>query len=183
MGAIMPFSPRVPILLCVAVIAGVLGFWGWMGRAVPMPPSPLAAGEKLPCVSYAPFREGQSPLNRAVTIPEAQIDEDLAQLAKITGCVRTYSVELGLDKVAQLARKHGLKVFQGIWLGSNPAQNRAEIDAGVALAQKYPDTISALVVGNEVILRGELSAGDISTILRDVKARVGAVPVTYACPP
>ncbi|OYX11362.1 MAG: beta-1,6-glucan synthase [Rhizobiales bacterium 32-66-8] len=176
----MPFSPRVPILFCVAVLAGVCAFWGWMGLPVQMPPSPLAAGEKLPCVSYAPFREGQSPLNRAVTIPEAQIDEDLAQLAKITGCVRTYSVELGLDKVVPLARKHGLKVFQGIWLGSNPAQNRAEIDAGVALAQKYPDTISALVVGNEVMLRGELSAADISTILRDVKARVGAVPVTYA---
>ena len=176
----MPFSPRVPILFCVAVLAGVCAFWGWMGLPVQMPPSPLAAGEKLPCVSYAPFREGQSPLNRAVTIPEAQIDEDLAQLAKITGCVRTYSVELGLDKVVPLARKHGLKVFQGIWLGSNPAQNRAEIDAGIALAQKYPDTISALVVGNEVMLRGELSAADISTILRDVKARVGAVPVTYA---
>ncbi len=181
----MPFSLRspgvaLPSLLLVAVLVLIAGFWAWMGRPVPMPPSPLAVGEKLPCVSYAPFREGQSPLNGGTFIPEAQIDEDLAQLAKVAACVRTYSVELGLDKVAPLARKHGLKVFQGIWLSSNQAKNRTEIEEGLALAKAYPDTIAALVVGNEVILRGELSAADISTILREVKSRAGGVPVTYA---
>ena len=181
----MPFSLRspgvaLPAFLLVAVLVLTAGFWAWMGRPVPMPPSPLAAGEKLPCVSYAPFREGQSPLNGGTFIPEAQIDEDLAQLAKVAACVRTYSVELGLDKVAPLARKHGLKVFQGIWLSSNQAKNRTEIEEGLALARAYPDTIAALVVGNEVILRGELSAADISTILREVKSRAGGVPVTYA---
>lgn len=181
----MPFSLRspglaLPALLLVAVLALVAGFWAMVGRPVAMPPSPLAAGEKLPCVSYAPFREGQSPLNGGTFIPEAQIDEDMAQLAKITACVRTYSVELGLDKVAPIARKYGLKVFQGVWLSSDQAKNRKEIDAGVALANQYPDTIAALVVGNEVMLRGELSAADISTILREVKSRSGGVPVTYA---
>ncbi len=181
----MPFSlrspgVRLPLVLFIAVLGLVAGFWAWMVRPVAMPPSPLAAGEKLPCVSYAPFREGQSPLNGGTPIPEAQIDEDLAQLSKITACVRTYSVELGLDKVAPLAKKHGLKVFQGIWLGSDPEKNRAEADAGVRLAQQYPDVISALVVGNEVMLRGELSAADITALLRDVKSRAGNVPVTYA---
>lgn len=181
----MPSSLRspgvaLPFLLLIAVLALIAAFWGWMGRPVAMPPSPLAAGEKLPCVSYAPFREGQSPLNGGTFISEAQIDEDLAQLAKTTACVRTYSVELGLDKVAPLARKHGLKVFQGVWLSSDQAKNRTEIEAGIALAKAYPDTIAALVVGNEVMLRGELSAADISAILREVKSRSGGVPVTYA---
>ncbi len=176
----MAYFLRLPALLFLAVAVLVVAMWAWMGRPVPMPPSPLAAGEKLPCVSYAPFRDGQSPLDRSTIIPEQQIDEDLAQLSKVTACVRTYSVELGLDKVAPLARKHGLKVLQGIWLGSDQAKNKQEIDAGIALARAYPDTISALVVGNEVMLRGELSAADISAILKDVKARAGGVPVTYA---
>ena len=176
----MAYFLRLPTFLFLAVALLVVALWAWMGRPVPMPPSPLAAGEKLPCVSYAPFRDGQSPLDRSTIIPEAQIDEDLAQLAKVTACVRTYSVELGLDKVAPLARKHGLKVLQGIWLGSDQAKNKQEIDAGIALARAYPDTISALVVGNEVMLRGELSAADISAILKDVKARSGGVAVTYA---
>ncbi|WP_127089714.1 beta-1,6-glucan synthase [Aquabacter cavernae] len=185
----MPLSDRpsgavssltLPVGLLALVLLAVVGSWAWIGKAVPMPPSPLAAGEKLPCVSYAPFREGQSPLNGGTHISEAQIDEDMAQLAKITQCVRTYSVELGLDKVAPLAKKHGLKVFQGIWLSGDQAKNRKEIDAGIALAQQYPDTIAALVVGNEVMLRGELSATDIGKILREVRSRAGGVPVTYA---
>lgn len=170
----------IPVGLLAAVLLAIVGYWAWMGRPVAMPPSPLAAGEKLPCVSYAPFRDGQSPLQGGTPIPEAQIDEDLAQLAKVTSCVRTYSVELGLDKVAPLAKKHGLKVFQGIWLSSDQKKNRAEVEAGIALANQYPDTISALIVGNEVMLRGELSAADISNLLREVRSRAGGVPVTYA---
>lgn len=181
----MSFSLRsrgaaFPIALLLAVLGIILAFWAWMGRPVTMPPSPLAAGEKLPCVSYAPFRDGQSPLAGGTTIPEAQIDEDLAQLSTLAACVRTYSVELGLDRVVPLAKKHGLKVFQGIWLGSDQEKNRKEIEAGVRLAQQYPETVAALVVGNEVMLRGELSATDIAAILREVKSRVGNVPVTYA---
>ncbi|MFG1422496.1 glycoside hydrolase family 17 protein [Roseixanthobacter liquoris] len=176
----MTSSLRLPLLLALVVGAAVVGLAGWMGRPVTMPPSPLAAGEKLQCVSYAPFRDGQSPMMAGLVIPERQIDEDLAQLAKITDCVRTYSVEMGLDKVAPLARKHGLKVFQGIWLGSERPKNRIEIEAGVRLAQQYPDVIQGVIVGNEVMLRGELSSSDISAILREVKSRVGATPVTYA---
>ncbi len=176
----MSVSYRLPLVLALIVSAAVVALWAWAGRPVAMPPSPLAAGEKLQCVSYAPFRDGQSPFTKGLVIPEAQIDEDFAQLAKITGCVRTYSVEMGLDKVAPLARKHGLTVLQGIWLGGEAAKNKVEIDTGVRLAQENPDVIKALVVGNEVMLRGELSSADISSILKDVKSRVGAVPVTYA---
>ncbi len=176
----MSVSYRLPLLLALVVSAAVVGLWVWAGRPVAMPPSPLAAGEKLQCVSYAPFREGQSPLDPGLVIPESQIDDDLAQLAKITDCVRTYSVEKGLDKVAPMARKHGLTMLQGVWLGNDRAKNKVEVDQAVALAKAYPDVIKALVVGNEVMLRGELSATDISAILKDVKARVAPVQVTYA---
>ncbi|MGU3494945.1 beta-1,6-glucan synthase [Xanthobacteraceae bacterium A53D] len=176
----MAVSYRLPLVLALVVSAVVAALWAYMGRPVAMPPSPLGAGEKLQCVSYAPFREGQSPFMKDLVIPESQIDEDFAQLAKITDCVRTYSVEMGLDKVPAVARKHGLKVLQGIWLGSNRAKNEIEIETGVRLAQQNPDVIRAVVVGNEVMLRGELSAADITAILRDVKSRVGAVKVTYA---
>ena len=36
-----------------------------------------------------------------------------------------------------------------------------EIDGVVALAKRYPDVIQSIVVGNEVLLRGELSAQDL----------------------
>ena len=49
----------------------------------------------------------------------------------------------------------------------------------VALAQRYPETIRSIVVGNEVLLRGEMSATDLAATIRRVKAQV-PVPVTYA---
>lgn len=167
-------------LACLAITALVIAaVWAWLGSPMPMPPSPVAAGEKLYCLSYAPFRGTQTPLDPTTRITAAQIDEDLGRLAKITNCVRTYSNDYGLDQIAGIAARHGLTVLQGLWLSSHPDKNREQIETAVALANKYPDTISAVVVGNEVLLRGEITATDLANTLRAVKARVKQ-PVTYA---
>ena len=158
------------------VIAAV---WAWLGAAVPMPQTPLATGEKLYCLSYAPFRGGQSPLDPSTRISAAQIEEDLTQLARLTDCVRTYSVDYGLDQIAGIAARLGLKVMQGLWLSSHADKNRFQIETAVALAKTYPGTIRSIVVGNEVLLRGEMSPAELVDTIRAVKARV-AMPVTYA---
>jgi exo-beta-1,3-glucanase (GH17 family) len=167
-------------LPCFAFAAVVIAAcWAWLGAPVTMPQAPLAKGEKLWCVSYAPFRGSQTPLDPTTRISAAQIDDDLARLARITNCVRVYSTDYGIDQVAGIAAKHGLKVLQGLWLSSDPVKNRSEIDAAVALANRYPDTVRAVIVGNEVLLRGEMSPGDLGAAIREVKAQV-KVPVTYA---
>ena len=51
------------------------------------------------CVSYAPFRAGQDPFGPDVPIDPRQIEDDLAQLKPITDCVRTYSIDHGLDQI------------------------------------------------------------------------------------
>ena len=55
-----------------------------------------------PCRTPLAFRSGQSPFDRKLQITPEQIDEDLTQLAHITDCMRTYSVELGQDQVASI---------------------------------------------------------------------------------
>jgi exo-beta-1,3-glucanase (GH17 family) len=144
-----------------------------------LPPSPLAAGQKLYCVSYTPFRGGQSPLMEGTRAEPWQIEEDLALLSKYTGCVRTYSVTDGLDNVLASARRHGLKVLEGIWISNNAEKTRRQIATGIALAKQYPDVITGVIVGNEVLLRGEMSAPDLIANIREVKAQL-SMPVTYA---
>ena len=61
-------------------------------------------------MSYAPFRGGQNPLEPGLVIGPEQMAEDLAQLAKVTGCIRTYSVGNGLERIPELAEKAGLTV-------------------------------------------------------------------------
>jgi hypothetical protein len=70
-------------------IATVFAAWWWLGLPVAMPASPLSQGDRLQCVSYAPFRPDQSPLVDGTYVEARQIDEDLARLAKVTNCVRT----------------------------------------------------------------------------------------------
>jgi len=169
-----------PALALFALTALAIGVTWWrLGAPVALPPSPLAPGEKLYCVSYAPFRDGQDPLVEGTHIEPAQIDEDFALLSKYTDCVRTYSVANGLDKIPEIAQRYGLKVLHGIWLSSNAEKNRQQIATTIELAKKFPDVIRAIVVGNEVLLRGEMSATDLMAAIGEVKAKVPE-PVTYA---
>ena len=72
-----------------------------------------------------------------------------------------------------------MKVMLGLWLSPEREKNRVQIDTAIALAQRYAGTVTSVVVGNEVLLRGELSAIDLAAIIREVKAAVPC-PVTYA---
>jgi len=157
----------------------IAAFWAWLGIPEPIHQAPLKAGQKLYCVSYAPFHGGQTPLDLATHISAEQIDRDLTQLAKLTDCVRTYSTDFGLDQIAGIAARHGLKVIQGLWLGGHADYNHSQIETAVALAKRYPDTIQAVVVGNETLLRGEMSGTDLAALVREVKSQV-PMPVTYA---
>ena len=167
-------------LACLLVTAiAIAGVWAWLGSPVPVPRSQSGGSDKLYCVSYSPFRGSQTPLDLSTHIPASQIEDDLARLAQITDCVRTYSVDFGLDQIAGIAARHGLKVMQGLWLSSSPVKNQYQIETAVALAKQYPETIRSIVVGNEVLLRGDMTATDLASTIRAIKARV-SVPVTYA---
>jgi exo-beta-1,3-glucanase (GH17 family) len=174
-----PISFRTPLALFLISLGAIAAVWWWLATPITLVRAPIDPNAKLQCVSYAPFRGAQTPLVETTHITTEQIAEDLAQLAKITDCVRTYSIENGVDQVPALAAKLGLKVIQGIWLGSNRLKNLAQISTAVQLAKNYPGTITALVVGNEVLLRGEMTVADLVANIRSVKAQV-AVPVTYA---
>jgi glucan 1,3-beta-glucosidase len=170
---------RFPVGLFILVAATVVAAWWWLGVPVAMPPSPLEGDAKLYCVSYAPFRGQQSPLDPATRIDPRQIEDDLVRLRRLTGCVRTYATRNGLDRVPEIAERHGMKVIQGIWLGGDQAAAERDLATAVALARRHPQTIQSIVVGNEVLLRGEMSATDLAATIRRVKADV-PVPVTYA---
>jgi exo-beta-1,3-glucanase (GH17 family) len=168
-----------PFLLYALVAGATWAVWHDIGKPVAMPPSPLAAGEKLTCLSYAPFHGDRAPFDQWGHIPDAQIEGDLRRLKSLTSCVRTYSAMGPPARVVPLAEKEGLGVLQGIWLGRNRAENRREIEAGLRLARQHPDVVQAFIVGNEVLLRGELPASQIKAYAEEVRERSG-LPVTYA---
>lgn len=167
----------VASLVATAVV--VFAAWLWLGTPVQLPPVSLASGQKLYCVSYAPFRGAQDPLVEGTKVEPWQIDEDFAFMARYSNCARTYSVDDGLDSALASARRYGVKVLAGIWVSGERERTRRQVAAAVELVKRYPDVVIGVVVGNEVLLRGEMSPADLIAVIRNVKSQV-AVPVTYA---
>ena len=104
-----PISLRTPLALFLISIATIAAVWWWLATPITLARAPIDPAAKLQCVSYAPFRDAQSPLVESTHITSEQIAEDLAQLAKVSDCVRTYSVENGLDQVPYVDT--GLRTF------------------------------------------------------------------------
>ena len=138
-----PISLRTPLALLLISLTAIAAVWWWLAMPITLARAPIDPNAKLMCVSYAPFRGAQTPLSPTTHVSAEEITQDLEQLAKITDCVRTYSIENGLDQVPELAGKAGLKVIQGIWLGSNRLKNLAQIATVVHLAKEFPDVITS----------------------------------------
>lgn len=176
-------SPNRWAALALVHAVILIALTGWLVAETwpaAMPDLALAKGEKLRCVSYAPFhRPGQTPFGEAPNITRQQIKEDLAALSEITGCVRLYSTEKGLHQVPQIARELSLKVLLGVWIGYEQKKNALDIERAIQLANAYPDTVRAIIVGNEVLLRRERTASEMRELLEQTRPK-SAVPITYA---
>jgi exo-beta-1,3-glucanase (GH17 family) len=173
----LAIGPALALFVVTALAIG--SAWWWLGEPVVLPPSPLAQGGKLYCVSYVPYQAGQDPLVEGTEVEPAKIDQDLALLSKYSNCVRTYSIKDGIESVLKSARQYKLKVLEGLWLSSDPQKNRLQITTIIRLANQFPDVVAAIVVGNEVLLRGEMTATDLTSTIHEVKSQVPE-PVTYA---
>jgi len=137
------------------------GYWWSLGRPVPLPDSPTT---RIACVSYAPFRfDGETPFDPHAFVSPERIDADLKDLSTRFDCVRTYSMGQGLGAVPEIAGRYGMKVLMG----------------AMASAQKHAANLRGIVVGNEVLLRGELTEKALAGYIARMNAATD-VPVTYA---
>jgi glucan 1,3-beta-glucosidase len=179
-----PHSPDTPDSPANAVSAASAG--SPPGQALPPPPLPLEQRAQLDTqfrdtlargihgLCFSPYLEGQQPGSQ---IGEAQIRERLAVVQPHTRWVRSFSCTDGHEQTPRVAREMGLKTLVGAWLGTDLAINAREIEGAIAVAQAGHADIVA--VGNEVLLRGDLSEDALIDHIRQVKAALPGVPVGY----
>jgi len=162
------------------LLLGFLAAWYFYQNRPVMLAEPQLQDGKLQCVSYAPYyQKGRSPFTPLTITSKDQIDQDLALLAKRFNCVRTYSVDQGLDYVPEAASKLGLKVLLGAWIGWTKVDNMRELNLAIERANQFPDTVQGLVVGNEVLLRREQTMPAMQAYI-DYAQQHTEVPITYA---
>ncbi len=171
--------PLMPLYLlaCLLALAGLGALWYGLGKPVHLPDA-ASPTHKLQCASYTPFDKDQSPFDQPFRLRPARMDADLALLAERFQCIRTYSMT-GLEAIPALARKHGLKVMLGAWVNASPVDTDKEIELLIAAANANPDVVSAVIVGNEALLRKEVTGERLAGLINKVKSQV-KVPVTYA---
>lgn len=170
--------PLLPYLFaCLLGLFALGGFWYGLGQPVSLP-DVASASHKLQCASYTPFDKDQSPFDQPFKLRPERMDADLALLSSRFECIRTYSMT-GLEALPDLARKHGLKLMIGAWVNGNPVDTEKEVDALIASANANPDVVSSVIVGNESLLRKEITAPQLVKLIHKVKSQIKQ-PVTYA---
>ena len=109
------------------------------------------------------------------------IDRDLAQLSRVTGHIRTYTVDGGMDKVPEIARRYGMTVSLGIWISPDLKKNDEQIDLAIKTALANRRVIDRVIVGNETQLFGYVSSQQLEAYLDRVRAALPArIKVTTA---
>ena len=150
----------------------------FVNDAACMQPKPPPGHLSLAGLAYSPFHMGQAP-NRGASPSRKEIQADMPTVAALTRYIRTYGSSGSAETIMQAAETAHICVASGIWLGSDPTANMTEMMAGERLASYK--AVHAIIVGNEVLQRGDLSESQLCSDIEEVRAKLGhAVPITTA---
>ena len=125
-------------------------------------------------ISFSAYLENQSP---GSIISEEQIEARMKIIKPYVKWVRSFSCVDGNEHIPKIAHKHGIKTLVGAWLGDDAEKNQKEIESIIKVAKEgYADIVA---VGNEVLLRGDLTEDEIIGHIQKVKQEIPNVPVGY----
>ena len=125
-------------------------------------------------ISFSPYVAGQGP---ETDISAAQIESRLSVISDSVRWIRSFSCTHGLEQIPGIAKQMGLKTLVGAWIGGDAEKDAAEIEAVIEVAKAGHADIVA--VGNEVLLREELTEDELIAYIEQVRAAVPGVPVGY----
>lgn len=128
---------------------------------------------KIHGLAFSPYVDGQDNLTQASA---EQIRQRMSVLAPHTEWVRTFSCTRGNEHAPAIATELGLKSMVGVWIDYDLEYNEIELQAGIEIAKRGDASI--LAIGNEVMLRGELSEDQLISYIERAKAETD-LPVGY----
>lgn len=142
----------------------------------------LKALRRVAGVNYGPFRAGQRPMGPCPGFEE--IMQDMLILKQMATAIRTYGlVDCALgEKILSAAAQSKMPLALGLWLSGNHQSDDREIDELKRIAAVGIPHVLAVVVGSEVLLRGDMPMENLIGYLTRVKAIVPNIPVATAEP-
>ena len=144
--------------------------WVKGGDKIIIPPQ---IGDKLESLSYTPFRGFEKQPKS-----HEEVASDMETIAKIAKKVRTYAIA-DAQKVLESIGDTKLKVDVGLWLSTDKGANEGEIETLFELIKYHGPKIATIIVGNEVLLRADLTSDELIEYIDRVSKRT-RIPVTTA---
>ncbi len=129
---------------------------------------------KIHGTSFSPYIEGQGP---GTQLGEAQIRERLSVIQPYVRWIRSFSCTEGNELIPQIAAENGLKTMVGVWLDDDKEHNEKELANAIDVAKAGHANI--LAVGNEVLLRGDLTEDELIDYIDHAKQAVPDIEVGY----
>ena len=123
---------------------------------------------------FSPYVDGQGP---GTLVDAAQIRARMEIIRPFTRWVRSFSCTEGMELIPQIAHEKGLKTLVGAWLGTDREINEREVDGVIAVGRAGHADIVA--VGNEVMLREDLSEDELISYIQRVKDALPGIEVGY----
>lgn len=130
--------------------------------------------DKMHGLSFSPYMRGQGP---GVHITEEQIRERLAIIRPHVHWIRSFSCREGSEAIPRIAHESGLRTMVGASISDDMEKNEIELANAIEVARAGHADI--LAVGNEVLLRGELTEDELIAYIRRAKEAVPDVTVGY----
>lgn len=148
----------VAIMLALIVAAGQYAIWKQINHG-----SDFAGSDgSIHGYAYSAYQRDQSPLKG--TFPsEEQIARDLDLLSISSERIRTYG-STDNPSILGLASARNLDVTAGAWISTDQEANQRELDSLIEAARKLK-SIERVIVGNEVLLRGDLELEELAAHL------------------
>lgn len=162
------------VMFAVTVAALNFGLWAFLNRPVQIDDW----SGRVEGMAFSAFQRYQDP-TKDLFPSEAELASDIRLLAKHTKRLRTYS-SVESPQIPRLAKFYDMEVLSGAWLDRRMRNNEAELEALVALSRKHSN-ITRAMVGNESILRGDLSIDQLIGYLDRARAQL-KIPVSTAEP-
>ncbi|MEM9895866.1 MAG: MFS transporter [Bacteroidota bacterium] len=128
--------------------------------------------EKMHGLSFSPYLEGQ---NVGDKLSAEQIRARMEIVTPYTDWIRSFSCIDGNEHIPRVAKEKKLKTLVGAWISSDREKNEQEIENLINLAQEGKVDIAA--VGNEVLLRGDLSLDELLEYIERVKKAIPSIDV------
>ncbi|MEM9646622.1 MAG: glycosyl hydrolase family 17 protein, partial [Planctomycetota bacterium] len=133
---------------------------------------------RLGGVCFSSIRDNESPERQISPLPST-IEEDVVFASHLASSIRTYTVDGTNALIPEYCNEHDVDCILGAWIGSSRWQNDAQMEHLIHLCGQNNSHIKAVIVGNEVLHRGDCDEAQLIEYVRLAKDKV-SVPVAVA---